>query len=73
VKDQYRHCKPILVLGAAASLLDEAGVPPTLPTGAPDPGLLQFGAGEGAAALEAFVQAIAKHRHFERETDPPVV
>ena len=27
VKDQYRHCKPILALGLAASLLDEAGIP----------------------------------------------
>ena len=40
VKDQYRHCKPILVLGAASALLDKAGIPPTLPTGEADPGLI---------------------------------
>ncbi|MDB5905024.1 MAG: catalase, partial [Betaproteobacteria bacterium] len=73
LKDQYRHCKTILLMGRAASLLQEAGIPTTLPDGGADPGLLQHGAGETAAALEAFVAAVAKHRHFERETDPPLV
>ena len=27
LKDQYRHCKPILALGAASELLDKAGIP----------------------------------------------
>ena len=27
LKDQYRHCKPILVLGASTQILDAAGVP----------------------------------------------
>ena len=34
-----------------------------------DPGLL-FGDNN---QVEAFVTAIAKHRHYERETDPPAV
>jgi catalase len=73
LKDQYRHCKPILVLGGASSLLDEVGIPRTLPSGEADPGLLQVGSGDIESAANAFVEAIAKHRHFDRETDPPVV
>ena len=33
LKDQYRHCKPILLIGAAQALLDAAGIPPELPSG----------------------------------------
>jgi catalase len=74
VKDQYRHCKPILALGAGAGLLDRAGIPASLPTGKPDPGILRSNAGDDAdKSLQAFVAAIAKHRHFARQTDPPIV
>jgi catalase len=71
IKDQYRHCKTILVLGAGEELIEQAGIPRTLPTGEPDPGLLLQTDGESGA--DAFVRALARHRHFERETDPPVV
>jgi catalase len=73
LKDQYRHAKPILLLGRAAELLQKAGVPATLPSGKPDPGLLHYSGAEVETALPAFVEALAKHRHFERETDPPMV
>ena len=73
LKDQYRHCKPMLLIGDASALLEEAGIPGTLPSGKRDPGLLQFKANELETAVPAFVAAIAKHRHFERETDPPIV
>ena len=33
LKDQYRHCKPILLIGAAQALLDAAGIPPSCPRG----------------------------------------
>ena len=72
VKEQYRHCKPILVLGAGQDLIENTGVPLTLSNGDPDPGLLKFDANT-ESALEQFVAAIAKHRSFERETDPPMV
>jgi hypothetical protein len=29
--------------------------------------------GDDSAGITAFIAAIAKHRHFERETDPPRV
>jgi catalase len=73
VKDQYRHCKPLLVLGRGAALLELARVPTSLPSGEPDPGLIVAAADEAHAALPRFVEALAKHRHFERQTDPPSV
>ena len=73
LKDQYRHCKPILVMGASSSLLDYAGIPAALPSGEADPGILRFVGDNIDAALEAFSEALAKHRHFERETDPPLI
>jgi catalase len=72
VKDQYRHCKPILAIGDGLDLLKAAGIPLTLPSGDPDPGLIRSDT-DGAALVDAFVAALAKHRHFERETNPPRV
>jgi len=69
-KDQYRHCKPILVFGAGKHLLSACGIDPTLPDGQPDAGLL-LASPTGKATTDDFVAAIAKHRHFARETDPP--
>ncbi|HYQ16307.1 MAG TPA: hypothetical protein VEQ58_11140, partial [Polyangiaceae bacterium] len=71
VKDQYRHAKPILVLGEGAELLHKAGVPVNLASGQPDPGILVVE--QAREALPRFVKAIARHRHHEREIDPPAV
>jgi catalase len=73
LKDQYRHCKPILALGAASELIAKAGIPPALPSGKADPGLILAKPGSGEDGGAAFIQAIAAHRHFARETDPPRV
>ncbi len=74
IKDQYRHAKPILAVGAAAALVENAGVPAVLPSGKPDPGVLIVGPeGSLADALPRFIKAIARHRHHEREMDPPAV
>ncbi len=73
IKDQYRHAKPILAIGAGRALVENAGVPARLASGEPDPGLLRHEAGEAGAALPYFVEAIARHRHHERELDPPLV
>jgi catalase len=71
IKNQYRHCKPILALGASKQLLAAWGIDAKLPDGRPDPGLIL--GSDSSAAADAFVAAIARHRHFERETDPPRV
>ncbi len=73
VREQYRHCKPIMVLGAAAALLAQASVPPTLPDGSPDPALIGAETDDLTPAIDAFKQALASHRSFARETDPPIV
>jgi catalase len=73
IKDQYRHCKPILALGASAALLNACRIPGKLPSGEQDPGLVQAAAREVDDALPAFVRALAAHRSFVRETDPPLV
>ena len=73
LKDQYRHCKPILLVGDSRALLDAAGVPPELASGENDSGLLLFEENQIDAALDSFVSALTQHRHFERETDPPRV
>lgn len=71
LKDQYRHGKTILVLGAAVTMLDKAGIPKVLPSGKPDPGLII--SAQGANAEKAFILALSKHRHPERDQDPPCV
>jgi catalase len=73
VKDQYRHCKPMLVPGSASQILDKAGIPQRLPDGQPDPGVVLGASGDATTLVEAFIEALAKHRHFARETDPPLV
>jgi catalase len=71
IKDQYRHCKPLLVLGSGSDLLDKAGILRTLPSGADDPGIVL--GSNNAVPADAFIKALAAHRHFDRETDPPRV
>ncbi len=73
IKDQYRHCKPILAFGASSGLLEGAGIFATLPSGGKDPGVLLCEERNVAKAVPAFVEALARHRHFERETLPPRV
>ena len=69
IKDQFRHCKAILAFGASSALLEQAGIA----LDGDDAGLV-LGTGSGAGtAIESFIEAVAMHRHFERETDPPKV
>jgi catalase len=67
VKNIYRHCKPILALDGASALLDAAHVPPLLPDGSGDPGVLVVSGQDHATVVDAFLQAVGRHRHFERE------
>lgn len=69
IKDQYRHCKTIMAMGASKALLDKADVPVKLPDGKLDKGIIVSGA-NAMSLLDEFVKAVAMHRHPERETDP---
>ena len=66
VKDQYRHCKTILALGAGDQLLDAAKIPASARKAA-DPGVLTIA--DASKATARFIAAVAKHRHFDRQAD----
>ncbi|MGH8663290.1 MAG: catalase [Burkholderiales bacterium] len=72
-KDQYRHAKPILAIGAGRDFIEGAGIAFTLPSGDPDSGLLHASVEEIDAVLPRFIEAVARHRHHAREMDPPTV
>jgi catalase len=62
LKDQYRHCKAILMLGAGRNVVEAAGIS----TGdRSDPAIVR--------EVGRFVEAVGKHRHWDRATDPPLV
>ncbi len=77
LKDQYRHCKPILALGESLQLIEGAGIPVTLPDGGPDLGIIHHGAAPAkdskSGGIGAFVALLGKHRYFDRDMDPPLV
>ncbi|WP_313169168.1 catalase [Massilia oculi] len=73
LREQYRHGKPILAYGTGSDLLTKAMIPQKLPDGSADPGLIMGDPANADAALDAFKTALAGHRVFARETDPPSV
>lgn len=73
IREQYRHGKPIALLGNAELALTAAYVPAVLRDGTPDGGLVVAAAGEdGAAFAERFIAALWRHRHLERLAEPPI-
>lgn len=74
IKDQYRHGKAIMAIGASSSLLEAAGIPALLPDGQADAGVVWAKARQAnGKSIAAFVMAVSMHRHPARETDPPRV
>ena len=73
IKDTYRHCKPILAVGESRALLQAAGTPVTLQGGEADPGIVLGNAKSISRDVQDFIKAVARHRHPERDTDPPRV
>jgi catalase len=72
LKDQYRHCKPMLFLGAPSASMQACQLPATLPDGNVDAGLVSASSGT-VDAIAAFITALGAHRFYARETDPPRV
>ena len=72
VRQQYRHCKPILAIGAGENLLTVADIPMELPDKGYDHCIISA-AHLADDAIDAFVASLASHRCFYRETDPPSV
>ena len=73
VKEQFRHCKAMLVVGDASALLAAAGIGPEARPS--DAGFIQADAAGAATrrVLEASTQAVGRHKHYEREADPSPV
>ena len=71
IRDQFRHCKPILALGSGESSLRAAGLGPALGPDDMAPGLILDSS--AASGVQALIASLARHRYFERETDPPKV
>ncbi|WP_254276716.1 catalase [Halomonas sp. 3H] len=68
--DQFRHCKPILALGAGRELLESAGLGSVLDE---DEGILMADAVDTAEIAPAFIDVVAAHRYLARDSDPPIV
>ena len=73
IRNQYRHCKAILVLGTSKALLSKAEIPNVLPNGKADPGLVISAGDNHYDAIQTFIRAVEQHRNFERESDPSMV
>jgi catalase len=75
IKDQFRHCKTILALGASQLLLLQAGLPVSMDKSMAQggTGLILAAAADAEAAAAEFIANIARHRHFGREMDPPLL
>ncbi len=69
VQDIYRHCKPILVLGAESALLEAARAPSSADEASGD-AMLFFQGTAGSDAIAAFVTALGQPRRFDREKEP---
>ena len=69
LKDQFRHCKTILALGASRKLLEMAGVSDAV---GKDPGILWAEPNKAAQVAPAFIAAMAAHRHPSRDSDPRI-
>ncbi|GAC1540161.1 MAG: catalase HPII [Myxococcales bacterium] len=69
VKDQFRHCKAILAIGAGSMLLEKASIP----MDGDDAALILARPDKAAAATRAFISAVGQHRNWERAIDPPPV
>ena len=70
IKDQYRHCKPILALGAGAELLRACGIGATA---ARTISRTRGSSSHQRRRADGRLRRHCKHRHFARETDPPRV
>lgn len=69
LSNQYRHGKTLLALGYSKVLLGRAGISAELPGGAHDPGIVVGAKEHTKTAVQAFIVALGRHRHPEREME----
>jgi catalase len=70
-KEAYKHCKTIGANGAGTELLTAAGLDPERDRQTEDKGLIVGGVGDIRGTASKFISAMARHRHWERETVAP--
>ncbi len=68
LRDAFRHGKTIASIGGGSALLQQANID----IAGSVPGVI-VGKTADKALVKTFVEAVAKHRHPERETNPPKV
>lgn len=68
VRDAFRHGKPLMAIGEGARLLKRAGIP----AGDANIGLIVSDDAD-KSSMASLVQALERHRHPGRESDPPAV
>jgi catalase len=73
IRDQYRHGKAIMVLPASKALLIQAGIEFGRQGKQGDAGIVIHKGDELEGTVARFTEAVARHRHPERESDPPLV
>jgi catalase len=75
IKDQFRHCKTIMAVGGARELLVQAGLPVSMDKSQQQggTGLILAEPADAKAGIKTFLDAMARHRHFGREMDPPLL
>ncbi|MGS1011780.1 catalase [Achromobacter anxifer] len=69
LRDAFRHGKTLMAMGEGAQLFAAAGIA----ADHADAGLLAVDATAPGKSVSAFIDALARHRHPERETSPPMV
>jgi catalase len=77
VNEAYRHCKPIAAFGDGIQLLNQSQLPQIVTDGQlqgvlSDKGVVTSRDGDVNAFARAFVDAIAQHRHWNRENKETV-
>jgi catalase len=71
VKESYLHCKPIAAAGEGVQLLAKAEVPISSDEGkvSSAQGVVTTTGRDTISLAKAFIQAIAAHRHFDRQVE----
>ena len=73
VVNQYRHCKTILALGASQHAARQGRHLGDAAVGRRRPGPVPGRQGSASTVAADFIAAIGRHRHPERDLDPPLI
>ena len=72
IRDQYRHCKPMLISRYVYEMLEKLGITKTLDNEKPDLSLI-ISDKSSSESIKGFINILGKPRNFSRETSPPKI